>query len=298
MCTVNDNKRNELQNKIDNIVKIIEELDSEKESYDALGNQMEAAQSTLNSISSNLYSLGDLCSYVKAPAAVDRGQCASYAGQVKSISSQISALIGDISSAKAEIDKEKEENEIKLERMAREKNAIPPNCGRCTECCQPYAPLTTNNNNTGARKSNGACFTKGTKVLTNNGYKEIEKIKPKDMVLSFNEEKNIMEYKPVIRRITHKNENTILFTLTMNKMEVKVTEAHRIYVKRNNKVHWIKVSEICLDDMLMNDKNKWFKITKIKKENILEDVYNLSVKDNHTYFVSENNILVHNVKTR
>ncbi|CCY45373.1 unknown [Clostridium sp. CAG:1193] len=46
----------------------------------------------------------------------------------------------------------------------------------------------------------------------------------------------------------------------------------------------------------MDVSGKYYNIEKITSEDIVQTVYNLEVKDNHNYYVTESKILVHNVK--
>ena len=53
---------------------------------------------------------------------------------------------------------------------------------------------------------------------------------------------------------------------------------------------------IKVGDILMDKEGKYHTITNISRKNIVEDIYNLDVEDNHNYYVTKNNILVHNAK--
>jgi len=77
---------------------------------------------------------------------------------------------------------------------------------------------------------------------------------------------------------------------------IRVTPYHRFYVLRNKNYEWVTAKDLKLTDKLFDINKKYIKINKIEyiKEN--NTVYNFEVANNHTYFVSENNILVHNAK--
>ena len=68
------------------------------------------------------------------------------------------------------------------------------------------------------------------------------------------------------------------------------------YLFINKNYEWVTAKDLKLTDNLFDINKKNIKIKKIEyiKEN--NTVYNFEVANNHTYFVSENNILVHNAK--
>ena len=87
-----------------------------------------------------------------------------------------------------------------------------------------------------------------------------------------------------------------IYNLYLNNEMIRVTPYHRFYVLRNKNYEWVTAKDLKLTDKLFDINKKYIKINKIEyiKEN--NTVYNFEVANNHTYFVSENNILVHNAK--
>ena len=139
------------------------------------------------------------------------------------------------------------------------------------------------------------CFLAGTKILTKFGYKNIEDIKINDIVYSFNEKINKVELNTVVKTFIH--EDTEIYEIYINDEIIKVTPHHRFYVERNNKFEWIEVKDILLTDKLFCNENKLITINKIEHKKETNVVYNFEVQNNHTYFVSNKNILVHNAKS-
>lgn len=92
------------------------------------------------------------------------------------------------------------------------------------------------------------------------------------------------------------HEDTEIYEIKTKNNLVKVTPLHRFYIKRNNEYMWIPAKDITTSDFLINANKEKIEIYNItnKKEN--NTVYNFEVENNHNYFVSEENILVHNVK--
>ena len=160
---------------------------------------------------------------------------------------------------------------------------------------------TTNKTSSGKTSSSkpGGCFLKGTMVKTKDGYKEIDKIEIGDIVLSYNEELRKNEYKKVTKLYIHENSNEILYELKINGEILKVTSVHRIYVKsKNSDIYaWKAASEIKVNDYVMDSNGNAHEITEINYYNIKQTVYNIEVEDNHNYYVSRDNILVHNRKS-
>ncbi len=136
------------------------------------------------------------------------------------------------------------------------------------------------------------CFPAGTKILTKNGYKNIEDIKVNDFVCSYNDANKTIELKKVTEKFIH--EDIELYNIYLNNEIIRVTPFHKFYVLRNNQFEWLAVKDIKLTDKLFDSNKQLIDINKIEymKEN--NTVYNIEVEDNHSYFVSEKNILVHN----
>ncbi|MDO4377407.1 MAG: DUF5011 domain-containing protein, partial [bacterium] len=142
----------------------------------------------------------------------------------------------------------------------------------------------------------GGCFLPGTLVLTENGYKEIDKINIGEKVLSYNEETKQNEYKTVLKTFVHNDMNETLYKLLVNGSIIEVTSLHRFYVKTESGYDWIAAKDLNVGDVVMNKEGHYYTIDSITNIQIKETVYNLSVEDNHNYYVTEDNILVHNVK--
>ena len=142
----------------------------------------------------------------------------------------------------------------------------------------------------------GGCFLPGTLVLTENGYKEIDKINIGEKVLSYNEETKQNEYKKVIKTYIHENNPDKLYSLLINGKILEVTSNHRFYVKTENGYDWVAAKDLKQGDLVMDKDNNYYSIDNIVSKEIAETVYNLGVEDNHNYYVTDDNILVHNLK--
>lgn len=140
-----------------------------------------------------------------------------------------------------------------------------------------------------------ACFKKNTKVLTNKGYINIQDIKVDDLVVSYNIDSNKNEYSKVIKTFEHKDTKDYLYKITSKSIVIEATSKHPICID-NGKMEYIEAEKIKISDKLVDlDGNKHL-VDKIEFNEIVDTFYNLEVKDNHNYYVTENNILVHNKK--
>ena len=136
------------------------------------------------------------------------------------------------------------------------------------------------------------CFVAGTKVLTKNGLKNIEDIKVGEYVYTFDPDKNIKELQPVTDTMISKNNK--LYEITLENGEViKATEKHPFYVLDKG---WVRSYDLKVGDELTSPKVGLIKIKtiKIKQYKEVVTVYNLAVKNDHNYLVTEYEILVHN----
>lgn len=139
----------------------------------------------------------------------------------------------------------------------------------------------------------GGCFVAGTLISTINGYENIENISIGEIVLSYNEQTKQNEYKQVNRTMIHKVYEKI-YTLYIENEIIEVTGIHPFYIKRNNKEEWLEVKDINKKDLVLFANGTWHKIDKILIETKFETVYNFEVEDNHNYYISASQILVHN----
>ena len=137
----------------------------------------------------------------------------------------------------------------------------------------------------------GACFMAGTLVATKTGKKAIEKIEEGEEVWC--EEENTGEWK--IKRVLNCIEKTsdILYHIHIGNQEIQATEEHPIWLEGKG---WKKAEDIHIGDKVRCRNGELEEITNIWMEKLPEQVkvYNLSVEDCHTYYVTEKEVLVHN----
>ena len=127
----------------------------------------------------------------------------------------------------------------------------------------------------------------------------IEDIEVGDKVLKKKKKTNKTEYKEVLKLFVHEDYENYMYELTINGKILKVTGEHRIYIKNNYGINgeWIEVKDLKVGDKLMDKDNKIYMISSIKRYKYNNTVYNFEVEDNHNYYVTTDNYLVHNRKS-
>ena len=138
---------------------------------------------------------------------------------------------------------------------------------------------------------NGACFVAGTTVATATGLVAIEKIKAGDLVWAWDEETGDVALKPVVE--TYVKETTELMHIFVDGEEIVATPTHPFYCPVKG---WTDAAHLRAGDILVLVNGEYVVVEKIQHE-LLESpvkVYNFQVEDYHTYYVSDNGVLVHN----
>ena len=135
------------------------------------------------------------------------------------------------------------------------------------------------------------CFVAGTMILTASGLVAIEKIKSGDKVISTDPE--TMETSPKTVLETYIREVNKLVHLTINGEEIITTFDHPFYVRERG---FVNACELWVGAQLLDVNNNILVVgnTRLELAKNPVTVYNFQVEDFHTYYVGENNILVHN----
>ena len=135
------------------------------------------------------------------------------------------------------------------------------------------------------------CFVAGTIVTTSEGEKPIEKVQAGDYVWASDPETGEVGLKQVVK--TFVNETTHVTKITVNGEEITSTQTHPYYVADKG---WVLAKNLRAGDILVMLNGEHVVLEQVQHE-ILESpvvTYNFEVEDFHTYYVGENEILVHN----
>ena len=133
------------------------------------------------------------------------------------------------------------------------------------------------------------CFPAGTKVHTQWGLADIEKLEVGVPILTYNEETGEQEYKKVKRVMRRMTRRMCALELS-NGTTIEVTPEHRFFCNGE----WIPIEELNVNDTLKLKDNS---IVVIENKIIFPtfvEVYNLEIEDNENYYVTEEGVLVHN----
>lgn len=139
------------------------------------------------------------------------------------------------------------------------------------------------------------CFTGDTLISTEDDQKRIDEIKEGDYVWSENIETGEKELKKVLT--VYVKETHTLVHLKVNSENIDTAENHPFYVEGKG---WVAAGYLVIGDKLrsQNGEIKVVEDISIEKLNEAIKVYNLEVEDNHNYYVSNNEVLVHNNCTK
>ncbi|WBW98162.1 polymorphic toxin-type HINT domain-containing protein [Oceanirhabdus sp. W0125-5] len=135
------------------------------------------------------------------------------------------------------------------------------------------------------------CFTEETEILTEEGTKQIKDIKVGDKVFSKNEFTGEKAYKEVVRLF--RNKVSELVVIKINGKTIRTTSEHPFWTKNRG---WVGAKELTEEDILEDAEENEIYLESIEIKQFDEpiNVYNFEVKDFHTYYVSEEFVLVHN----
>ena len=136
------------------------------------------------------------------------------------------------------------------------------------------------------------CFVAGTKVKTESGFKKIEDIKVGEKVYSYNLENNELELKTVTHLIKSSTIDT--YKMTIGGKTVEMSPKHQIYIVDKG---WVRAYDVKVGDLMLSSNNEKIEITNIEYKKYDEPIntYNLTVDGNSNYFVTDIQVLVHNV---
>ncbi|HLF59932.1 MAG TPA: LAGLIDADG family homing endonuclease [Acidimicrobiia bacterium] len=145
-----------------------------------------------------------------------------------------------------------------------------------------------------SRPSPHACFPAGTRIITDEGFKAIEKIEPDDLVLT---------HEGRFRKVAETMQRQIdedLFRLTIGNQTVTATNNHPVLVLRDGQHRWVAVGDVMLDEPVFTMPNAESArpngiaapVMQIERIPFSGTVYNFQVEGDESYVA--NGVVVHN----
>ena len=139
------------------------------------------------------------------------------------------------------------------------------------------------------------CFTGETEVMTDEGLVAIGDIEVGDYVLAEDTVTGEQSYKEVLNVFVSQT-NKLVHVTTMDDNSdttINTTDNHPFYVEGKG---WVPAIELETGDKLRTADGEIETVSKVEVEYLDEAVliYNLEVEGDHTYFVSDESVLVHN----
>lgn len=139
----------------------------------------------------------------------------------------------------------------------------------------------------------GEGFIKGTLIKTKQGYIPVEQLKENDSVLTYNY-RNKLKLEDKIQKIEKKQYKKAVRIVIDGTMIITAPD-HKFFCPLR-KGNWIIAQDLHQDDFILKNIINLGKIEKIDVINYEKEFefYNLSMNENHNYFVTEKDIFVHN----
>jgi RHS repeat-associated protein len=125
------------------------------------------------------------------------------------------------------------------------------------------------------------CFVAGTPILTPDGHKFIEDLRPGDLVLSRSEfdAQGPVKAQPVEELFTRVSRTLKLY---VEGRMIQTTPEHPFWMESG---HWLPASELKVGMRFLSHTNELVELSGIVADDVVETVYNVRVAVYHTYFV-------------
>jgi hypothetical protein len=127
--------------------------------------------------------------------------------------------------------------------------------------------------------------------------KPIEEIKKGDEVLSYNEQTRQNEYQPVLQTFVRFANDVLSVKIAGESEPIGVTSEHPFFTRSSlsseDDGEWRKAGELNIGDQILKSDGTWAIVESVVSRSN-DKVYNFEVSQNHSYFVGEQSLLVHN----
>ena len=134
------------------------------------------------------------------------------------------------------------------------------------------------------------CFVEGTLVLTNSGKKPIETLRPGDWIVSWDEETGQVVEGSVTE--WYEREAAAIIDIFIGVEKISCTTDHPFWVENRG---WVLAFQLKEGMALQNREGEPLVIDAVRRRDEVTQVFNVEIDGLHTYFVSEFEILSHNM---
>lgn len=134
------------------------------------------------------------------------------------------------------------------------------------------------------------CFLAGTLVKTENGHLPIEQLKVGNKVYSYNLEKKQTEINTILR--VYENVTQKYLKIKTQNSCIEATGQHRFWIPKQEK--WLMANELKTGMHFLDTNKNLVEILNLEIIENIEKTYNLEIKNNHNYFVGQDEVLTHN----
>lgn len=135
-------------------------------------------------------------------------------------------------------------------------------------------------------------FVGETLVATENGLLAIEEIKIGDYVWAYNEKTGEKSLQEVVHLIEGEGSKELVDIKLTSGEVITATAGHPFYTLKDKE--WKIAGKLRFDDQLIDLEGKTFNIVDATSYSKESRVFNLTVSNNHTYYVGLNKVLAHN----
>lgn len=134
------------------------------------------------------------------------------------------------------------------------------------------------------------CFVAGTPILTPEGKKSIDELRPDDYVLSWNEETGEVTERPVTE--WYQREVAAVIDIFIGVEKISCTTDHPFWVQDKG---WMLAYQLKSGTVLKTREGESLIVDMVRRRDEVTYVYNVEIDGLHTYFVSNLGILSHNM---
>ncbi len=133
-------------------------------------------------------------------------------------------------------------------------------------------------------------------VKAEHGAVPIEKVKVGDKVWARNQKTGATELRRVTAIAPQHRDKLVELRIAGEKEPLRATPVHPFRVRRSatDTAHWIDAGDLVSGEQIETQNGRWAAVQSVTPVKGLATVYNLTVEEDHDYFVGDQGLLVHN----